>query len=233
MAFGYRVFNRVERPAADLVAHFSGFATPDLADVMQKAGVVDSSIHPVYQPMRHFAGPAVTVSLPTGSYVVKKMALDMTQAGDVLVLAARGIMHHALLGGSLGTCLKNRGLAGAIVDGAVRDARQHQEVDFPLLARGLAINSGPEPGGPGEINVPVAFGGCVIFPGDIIVADEEGIVVVPPAHAEEILCRVTWLKEKHARSRPVIERGEIINVAAARKELEETGCEFIDTAWGQ
>lgn len=233
MTLGYRVFTEVARPSAELVARLAEFDTPDLADAMQKSGVVDGGIRPIYLPMSRFAGPALTVSLPTGSYLVKKVALDLTRAGDVLVLAARGLMHHALLGGSLGMCLKRRGVAGAVVDGAVRDFRQHQEVGFPLFARGLALNSGPEPGGPGEINVPVAFGGCVVFPGDIIVADEEGIVVVPPAHAQEILSRVARLKESHVRSRPILERGEIVNSEPARGLLVETGGEFINAPWGK
>lgn len=232
MPLGYRVFTEIERPPSELMARFAEIATPDLVDSMRKAGMVDGNIRPIYRPMSRFAGPAVTVSLPTGSYIVKKMALEMTQAGDVLVIAARGITHHALLGGNLGKCLKRRGLAGAIVDGAVRDAKEHQAVDFSVHARGLAINSGPKTG-PGEVNVPVAFGHCVIFPGDIIVADEEGIAVVPPAHAEEVLRRLAELEEFHARSRPILERGEVTNIAATRKELEDTGCEFISTPWGK
>jgi RraA family protein len=231
IAFGYRVFTEIERPPSELVAQLAGIATPDLVDSMQKAGMVDGNIRPIYYPMSRFAGPAVTVSVPTGSYIVKQMALALTRAGDVLVIAARGITHHALLGGNLGKGLQRRGLAGAIVDGAVRDSEEHQAVGFPIHARGLALNAGPKTG-PGEVNVPVAFGNCVIFPGDIVVADAEGIAVVPPVHAEEILRRVAALKERHARSQPFHERGEIPNVSAVRKELEDTGCEFISRTWG-
>jgi len=230
MALGYRVFTHVERPSSELVAKFVGIATPDLVDAMQKAGMVDGHIRPIYRPMSSFAGPAVTVSLPTGSWNVKKMALEMTQAGDVLVIAARGIGHHALLGGRIVKGLKHRGLAGLIVDGAVRDMNEIQAVGIPVHANGLALNSGPKTG-PGEINVPVAFGHCVIFPGDIVVGDEEGIAVVPPAHAEEVLRRVTALKSSRASLQPILERGEITSIAAIRKELVDTGCEFIRVPW--
>ena len=230
MSLGYRVFTEVERHPRQLVAQFAQLATPDLVDSMQKTGMVDGHIRPIYQPMPPFAGPAVTVSLPTGSFNVKKMALEMTQEGDVLVIAARGIAHQALLGGNIAKGLKYRGLAGLIVDGAVRDAAEMQAAGFPVHASGLAINSGPKTG-PGEVNVPVAFGHCVIFPGDIIVADAEGIAIVPSAHAENVLLRVTKLKETHAGFQPVLERGEITNIAAIRKELEDSGCEFIGRKW--
>jgi len=246
MALGYRVFTQIERPPRELVARFVEIitpdtpdladvmrkaGTPDLADVMQNSGVVDANIRPIYRSMSRFAGPAVTVSVPTSSFIVDKMAMEMTQAGDVLVIAARGNTHYALLGGNICKGLKRRGLAGVIIDGAVRDVEQIQAADLPVYACGLAINFNYGPKGQGEVNVPVAFGHCVIFPGDIIVADEQGIVVVPPTHAEEVLRRVAELHESHARVQPILERGEIVNIAAIHKELEDTGCEFISTPW--
>lgn len=240
---GYRVFTQIERPSRELLDRFVEMitpdpqnvmekaGTPDLADAMQNVGVVDGDIQPIYRPMSRFVGPAVTVSVPTSSYIVSKIALEMTQAGDVLVMAARGNIHHALLGGNICKGLKRRGLAGVIVDGAMRDAEQIQQADLPVHARGLAAGFNYGPKGQGEVNVPVAFGHCVIFPGDIIVADEEGIVVVPPVHAEEILHRVADLIERHARVQPILERGEIVSIAAIRKDLEDTGCEFINATW--
>jgi 4-hydroxy-4-methyl-2-oxoglutarate aldolase len=240
MAYGYRVFTQINRPPAPLVARLAEIitpsatdimgkaGTPDLADVMQNAGVVDRAIRPIYQPMPCFAGPAVTVSVPTNSFIVSKIAMDLTQPGDVLVMTSRGNTDYALLGGNICKGLKQRGLAGLIVDGAVRDAEQMQEIGLPVHARGLATGFNFGPKAQGEVNVPVAFGHCVIFPGDIIVADEQGIVVVPPAHAEEILSRVVDLIESHARIQPVLERGEVTNIVAIRKELQDTGCEFLD-----
>lgn len=230
MALGYRVFTQIERPARELVAQFAEIATPDLADSMQKAGVMDGDIRPIYRPMPRFAGPAVTVSVPTSSFNVIKMGLEMTQPGDVPVISACGNIHYALLGGNVCKGLKRRGLAGMVVDGAMRDAEEIQAVDFPVHACGLAINAGPKTG-PGEVNVPIAVGHCVVFPGDIIVADEEGIVVVPPAHAKEILRRVAELKEGHASVQSVLERGQVTNIAVVRQQLKDTGCEFVSTQW--
>lgn len=230
MALGYRVFTEIERPPAALVETFAGFAAPDLADSMQRAGVVSSRIQPVYRPIPRIAGPAVTVSAPEGAFNMRKIAMEMTQPGDVLVVAGRGNVHYAMLGGNIAKGLKHRGLAGAIIDGAIRDAGDMQAVGFPVYACGYATNAAPK-AGPGEVNVPVAVGDCVIFPGDIIVADEDGIVAVPPAHAEEILDRVEKLKESHAKIQPVLERGEVTNIDAIRQELEDTGCEFVQATF--
>jgi regulator of RNase E activity RraA len=230
MALGYRVFTEVARPPSELVKALADISPADLVDCMQKAGMVDARIQPIYRPMPRFAGPAVTVSLPTGAFNPKKMALEMTMAGDVVVIAARGIEQYAVLGGNIAYGLKRRGLAGVIVDGAVRDAQQMQADGFPVHARRIALNSSPK-AGPGEVNVPVAFGQCVIFPGDIVVADEDGIAVVPPAHAQGILSRYERLRQTHASFKPALEHGEVTNIDAIRHELENSGCEFIASVW--
>ncbi len=232
MPYGYRVFTEAERPSQALLDHFAQVATPDLADVMQHSNVVDGDIRPIYHPMARFVGPAVTVSLPDGAFNVLKMGMEMTQAGDVLVIAARGALDYALLGGNVSKGLKRRGLAGVIIDGAARDIDEIRTIELPVYARGIHINASPKTG-PGEVNVPVAFGHCVIFPGDIIVADEEGIVAIPPTFAADILSRLTELKGWHASVQPALERGEVTNIAAIRKDLEASGCEFIQRPYGR
>lgn len=232
MPYGYRVFTETERPSQALLDRFAQVATPDLADVMQHSNVVDGEIRPIYQPMARFVGTAITVNLPDGAFNVLKMGMEVAQAGDVLVLAARGNLNYALIGGNVSKGMKRRGLAGVIIDGCARDIDEIRAVDLPVYARGIHISSGPK-SGPGEINVPVAFGHCVIFPGDIIVADEEGITVVPPAFAEDILERLKALKGWHASVQPALERGEVTNIAAIRKDLEASGCEFFQRPYGR
>lgn len=230
MSYGYRAFTEIERPSQELVDQLAQYAPPDLADAMQKAGVLDGTIRPIYSPMPRFAGPAVTCSLPTGSFSVKKFAMETTQPGDVLIMAARGIHHHSLIGGNICRGLKHRGLAGIIIDGAVRDPGEIQEVGIPLHAAGIAINSGPKTG-PGEVNVPVAVGRCVIFPGDIIVADEEGIAVVPARYAEQVLQRLEQVKNKAKSLQPALLRGEITNIERITTDLVDSGFEIVDDSW--
>ena len=113
MALGYRVFTEIERPPQTLLNRLGNIPTPDLADAMNRTGVVSAGIRPVYQPMPPICGPGVTVGLADGSCLnVLKMGIEMAQAGDVLVIAARGNTQHALLGGNLCVGLKSRGLPG-------------------------------------------------------------------------------------------------------------------------
>lgn len=230
MSYGYRAFTQINRPSQEIIERISAYAPPDLADAMQKAGVVDGTIRPIYSPMPRFAGPAVTCSLPTGSFSVKKFAMETTRAGDVLVMAARGISHHSLIGGNICRGLKHRGLAGIIIDGAVRDPGEIQEVGIPLHATAIAMNSGPKTG-PGEVNVPVAVGGCVIFPGDIIVADEEGIAVVPAQFAAELLERLEKVKETARDLQPTLLRGDITNIDRITSDLVGSGFEILESSW--
>ena len=113
MPYGYRVFTEAERPSQALLDHFAQVATPDLADVMQHSNVVDGDIRPIYHPMARFVGPAVTVSLPDGAFNVLKMGMEMTQAGDVLVIAAGELVRPAL---DAAETLAAQGISAEVID---------------------------------------------------------------------------------------------------------------------
>lgn len=227
MPLGYRVTRNIQRPDRDLVERLGQNYTPDLADAMQKAGAMSRSIQPVYRPMPKFFGPAVTASLPTASFSMAKLAMLQCEPGDVLVLNAYGDVSHALLGGHIAKALKARGLAGVIVDGALRDSSELQSVGLPACALGTAVIVGGHDG-PGEINVPVACGGVVVNPGDIVVADEDGIAVVPRDFAEYVCQEVENLHARHEASDPAFSRGEIPGMDAVEERMRQAGCEFVD-----
>jgi regulator of RNase E activity RraA len=223
---GYRVHRNIDRPDPDLVQEIGKHFTPDLADAMQKSGAMSKRIHAIYSPIPRIAGPAVTASLPTGSFSMAKLAMTLCEPGDVLVLNAYGDVSHALVGGHIAQALQVRGLAGMIVDGAVRDTSELREIGFPVFARGTAIIVGGHDG-PGEINVPVACGNVVVNPGDIVVADEDGIVVVPQNEVDEVLSRVSSLHESHLAATAEFESGTIPGMDDVRARMEAAGCEFI------
>jgi 4-hydroxy-4-methyl-2-oxoglutarate aldolase len=226
MPLGYRVIQNIDRPDPELVAAISEHFSADLADSMRKYGAMSRAIQPVYRPMPKFFGPAVTASLPTGSFSMAKLAMLQCQPGDVLVLNAYEDVSHALVGGHIGHALKVRGLAGMVVDGAIRDSSQLQEEGLPVCARGTAVIIGGHDG-PGEINVPVACGGVVVNPGDIVVADEDGIVVVPKDEAASVREWVQALHKGHLASEPAFARGEIPGMDAIEQRMRAAGCEFI------
>lgn len=145
----------------------------------------------MYHPMPKCVGPAVTVTAPTGDALMVRKAMEIAQPGDVIVIDGRGAISRSLWGGNRSLFAVQRGLAGVIVDGATRDIEETRSVHLPLFARALcpmASDSGPL----GEVNYPIACGGVVVSPEDIIVADGEGIVVIPRADADDVYA--AWRK---------------------------------------
>jgi 4-hydroxy-4-methyl-2-oxoglutarate aldolase len=227
MPVGFEIFQKVSRPASDLLERFRGIPTADLGDVMHKRGAFASEIAAMYRPLRSFVGTAVTVSVPDGAFEVIKLAIQTAQPGDVIVINARGNTNHALLGDNVCRGMKARGIAGLVVDGAVRDRSTIQADDFPVFARGTALIMGAIQGS-GEVNVPIACGGVVVNPGDIIVADEDGVIAVQPHRAEEVLDAAQALHLKHQSARPVLLRGEVTDIENIHQRAVSRGGTFFD-----
>ena len=226
MPLGNRVFRQIERPAADVVAALGHYHSADLADAMNKHGAISTDIRPLYAPMRKLVGVAITASLPTGSFSMGRIAMDLLQQGDVLVMNAFADPAHAMFGGHLAHAVSVRGAAGVIVDGAVRDVSELQDLDLPVYARSTAVVVGGHDG-PGEINVPVACGGSVVNPGDILVGDADGLVAIPREHATEVLEAVQGLKERHAASDPTFASGQIPGLADMVQRSMASGCDYL------
>jgi 4-hydroxy-4-methyl-2-oxoglutarate aldolase len=228
MPIGFRVYTFVPRPDPALVQRFASLHTADISDVMRMAGTMDAGIRPAYQPMKKVVGPAVTVSIPGGSFNMLKIGIQQTRPGDVLVVNACGNCNIGLAGGNVCRGMLRRGLAGLIIDGTIRDVSEIRADGFSVYARGTATPD-VQTTDAGEVNVPIACGQVVVNPGDIIVADEDGIVVVPPDAAEEVLAGVAELEARHAALQEVLLRGEVTNIANIERNLRERGCEFIDS----
>lgn len=189
-----RNIRQVERPDAAVVAGFRellGSYSPSciVSDMMERARTLRSDIRPV-SPGR-FAGPALTVRLFPGDLVDCLDALRMAEAGDVIVVDAAGETETSIWGGLMtGLCVQ-MGVVGAVVDGAIRDIDEIRDLGFPIYSRAVVPRSTHSPYSkrfePIEVNVAITCGGTVIDPGDIVLADEIGIVAVPKAEAASIL----------------------------------------------
>ena len=136
MPVGFRVIRRSSRPESALLKRFAPLHTADLSDAMNRSGTMDRGIQPAFSPIQRVVGAAVTVSAPTGAFNIVKIGMEQTQAGDVLVINARGVINGALVGGNVCRGLLHRGLAGLVADGAVRDAGEIQQDGLPTFARG-------------------------------------------------------------------------------------------------
>jgi len=173
------------RPTPEVVKGYQGLATTAIADIIDLSCVMRYALHPLWPDIGRIAGPAFTVRTARHDNLMLHAAIYRAEPGDVIVVEA-GDDAMAVAGGNVCTIAQKRGVAGFVIDGVIRDVGESRDKNFPLFARGRS----PIPGskeGPGEINHPIRCGGVVVHPGDVVIADDEGIVVVPLAKAEEVL----------------------------------------------
>ena len=190
-----------------------------VADSQERAGVMHSSIKPVSG--RRFVGVALTVKLFPGDLVDCLAALSVAQEGDAIVVDACGETETSIWGGLMAGLCQQKGVSGAVVDGAVRDIDEIRDLDFPLWAKAVVPRSTHSPYSrrlePLEVNVPITCGGVLVNPGDIVLADEIGVVVIPRPEAEAVLLRARELAANEEKTRARIREG---------KTLEEILTEF-------
>ena len=200
----------ISRPAVEVVRAFRALSPTTLADVLDLGCIMRIGINPLWPGMPRIAGPAFTVRTARHDNLMLHAAIYLAEPGDVIVVEA-GDEETAVAGGNVCAVAQRRGVQGFVIDGVIRDVAESRASGFPLFARGVS----PAPRGregPGEINAPITCGGISVSPGDVLVADEEGIVVVPGARAEEVLARAqamaaadaaetldTWEKKHRAR----------------------------------
>lgn len=175
-------------------------------DAMDRTNAMSSSLRPLFEGAR-LCGPAVTVAGSVGSNDGAIRALEVVRPGDVVVLDARGYTDAAVWGGILCALARRRGVAGVVVDGAIRDAAEQRALRFPVYARGI-VPCGPPRPGPDRVNVAIQCGGVHVEPGDLILGDDDGVVVVPRGRVGEVLGRCRELQVREEEWMAMIESGE-------------------------
>ncbi|MGI6853810.1 RraA family protein [Mesorhizobium sp. 1B3] len=185
-ALGLRIYERIHRASQAELAALSNASSCDISDVARGRGVVEGGIRGLYSPMGRIFGSAITVDLTPGDGLLLRAAISVAKPGDVIVANAHGETSRAVLGGVIAMHMVKRGVAGLVVDGVVRDVGEFRQLGLPVMARGFTPRSGSTTSGFGEVNVPVACGGAVVCPGDIVIGDAEGLVVVPRLWAGEV-----------------------------------------------
>ncbi|RDV00924.1 RraA family protein [Trinickia dinghuensis] len=193
--------------AADkLVMALRDIPVSALSDSMHR-NIGTVGLQPYQRPGKStMAGTAVTLRSRGGDNLTFLRALDVCRPGDVLVIDAGGDLNNAVVGGILTFYAASVGLAGVIVDGAIRDVAEIRSRDFPVYASGVT-HRGPYKDGPGEINVPVSVGGMVVNPGDIVVGDQDGLLAIPPADAEDVIEKALVVLTKEAETMRAMREG--------------------------
>lgn len=211
-----RVFNDFERNP-ELLKKFDNVlsalsAAAIFADVQYRTGVMDSAIKPAFRSK--VTGQAVTVQLSKGDLVDPLKALEMGQEGDVIVVDAGGDLNTSVCGGLMGGLAQNRGIRGMIVDGAGRDTDELEEINWPIWTRAITPRGThtmfSERREELSINVPIACGGVVVNPGDFIVADLMGVVVVPLESAEEVVRLAQEQADREVATRAWVAQGKTV-----------------------
>lgn len=203
MPIGARIRTKFPRPDRDMIDAFAELATSDVADAMGRHYMVDSGIRHIGGG-RRMAGPALPVLSQPDDNLMIHAAIELAQPGDVLVVSAGGGTETALVGELVSAWAQRRGVAGFVVDGAVRDA---DALRVPVFARGINLRA-PLKRNSGEVGYTVGIGGLSVSPGDIVLADADGMVVVPQSDAEYVLAQARRIAVNNRTVLTEIENGK-------------------------
>jgi RraA family protein len=224
---GCRIYPDFQRPDKKLMEGFKGMPVANIDDNMNRTAAVDPSIKPFSRDKAQLVGSAFTIKVPEGDNLMFHKGMDMAQPGDVIVIDAGGSISRSIFGEIMVSWCKIRGIAGIVVDGSIRDCDEIAEMkDFPVYAKGVTPN-GPYKNGPGEIRGTVCIGGQVVNPGDIIVGDQDGIVIIKPEEAAEILEKTQAVFEKEGKIISDMREKGTYDRPWVDDKLKEIGCEIL------
>ncbi|MGH8872125.1 MAG: 4-carboxy-4-hydroxy-2-oxoadipate aldolase/oxaloacetate decarboxylase [Acidimicrobiia bacterium] len=221
------VVRRVPRADPDIVA---GLGEAGVATVHESGvpSLLDAGIRPIQQGAR-ISGSAVTVSCAPGDNIMVHAAVEVIERGDVLVVATTSPSTHGMFGELLATSVMTRGCVGVVVDAGVRDVSDLRRMGLPVWSRAVHA-AGTVKAAPGSVNIPVVCGGVTVGPGDVVVADDDGVVVVERDRAGEVLEAACRRLEREEEVRARLSAGELgVDFYGFRERLEEMGVRWIET----
>lgn len=217
----------VDRVPIEIVDQFATIGTATVHEAIGRRGYVGPHIRPIQQDVA-VAGTAVTVSSHPGDNIMIHAAVELCQEGDILVVVNTAPSTHGMFGDLLATSLTVRGVRGLVIDAGVRDTRDLRRMGFPVWSQHVSCQ-GTVKASPGSVNVPVTIGGVIVSPGDVVCADDDGIVVVARDEAAWALERSNERLAKEERSRTQLESGVLgVDMYGLRQQLVDMGVEYVD-----
>jgi len=225
MPVGFAIHRRAQAAPPAMVEAFRALPVANISDCMSRMVAGGPRLRPMHKG-RVLAGPALTVKTRPGDNLMIHKAIQLASPGDVIVVDGGGDLTNALIGEMMASSMLKAGLAGIVLNGAIRDAGWIAAHDFPVYAAGVT-HRGPYKDGPGEINCTVALDGMVVQPGDLIVGDEDGLVCVPYAQLDAVL--------KATQAKQAAEQAQMANILAGTHDagwvdasLRRLGCSGLD-----
>jgi len=224
---GGLIIKKIKRLSLQEIERFKHIPTTILSDCMNRMQAMKAEIKPLI-PVERIAGSAVTVEETAGGNLMSHYAMYIAEPGDIIVIDAKGYRNRSCWGGIQTFVCKERGIEGLVIDGTIRDVSDVRRLNYPVFCLGVTP-AGPLKGWSGNINTPIQCGGVVVHPGDIIVGDEDGVVVIPLKYADRVyeaaVKRLNMEEEWVER----IKRGEkTTDILGFDKKLREMNVEIKD-----
>jgi 4-hydroxy-4-methyl-2-oxoglutarate aldolase len=223
----HKIVRGIPRPDIQAVKLLGELGVATIHEAQGRTGAMLPHMRPIYGSAR-VSGPAVTVSCHPGDNLMVHAAVEVCKPGDVLVVVTTSESSDGMFGDLLGTSCQAHGVSGLVIDAGVRDTAELTEMKFPVWAKAISPQ-GTVKASAGSVNVPVVCAGMLVNPGDVIVGDADGVVVVPRANAAEVAKAAQQRIAKEEKSRERLAKGELgLDYYGLRDKLKELGVEYVD-----
>jgi 4-hydroxy-4-methyl-2-oxoglutarate aldolase len=223
----HKIVRRIPRSDAQAVKLLGELGVATIHEAQGRTGAMLPYMRPIY-PSARASGSAVTVSCHPGDNLMIHAAIEVCQPGDVLVVTTHSASTDGMFGDLLGTSCQAHGVTGLVIDAGVRDTADLTEMKFPVWAKAISAQ-GTVKASPGSVNVPVVCAGVLVHPGDVIVGDADGVVVVARAAAAEVAKAGQQRIAKEEKTRERLAKGELgLDFYGLRPKLKELGIEYVD-----